>query len=108
MSFLRLALVVAAVLYVALFAMNNMQDAKVDLVFAELGPMPMALIVLASVGVGASLASLVLAWPYMQGRVHQRRTSRRIEELEREIHGLRTLPLASDEPDRETRPRPEP
>ena len=105
MSILRIALVVAAVAYAAVFAISNREPVSLDLVFVELASMPLALVVLASVGIGASLASLALAWPFMQGRARQRRTTRKVEELEREIHGLRTLPLVTDEP--EKRPRPE-
>ncbi len=95
MSFVRLGLGAAAVVYATVFALANLEPVSLDLVFAELGPMPMALAVLAAVGVGASVSSLALAWPVMQARVQRRRDLRRIEELERELHGLRTLPLAA-------------
>jgi len=95
MSFVRLGIGVAAVVYATIFALANLEPVSLDLVFAELGPMPMALAVLAAVGVGGALASLILAWPMMQARVQRRRDVRRIEQLERELHGMRTLPLAA-------------
>ena len=104
MTFLRLLAAVAGILYVALFAMQNMEPAELDLVFFQLGPMPRALIVLAAMAVGASLAGLALAWPMVSGRVQQRRDTRRIQELEREIHGLRTLPLSEDDLERRQAP----
>jgi len=99
MSFLRVAAAVAALLYVAVFAMKNMEPAVLDLVFFEIGPMPVALVALVAMGAGAALASLALAWPVLQGRVQQRRDTRKIEELEREVHGLRTLPISDDQLD---------
>jgi len=95
MSFVRFGLAAAAVIYAAFFALKNLEPVSLDLVFFELGPMPMALASLAAVGVGALLAGLVLAWPVLHARSQRRRDLRRIEELERELHGLRTLPLNS-------------
>jgi len=45
---------------------------------------------------GAAAASLVLTWPVIRLKVQARRQSKRIAELEQELHGLRTLPIAGD------------
>lgn len=100
MSFLRVAATVAVLLYVAVFAISNMEPVLLDLVFFEIGPLPLALVALLAMGTGAAAASLALAWPVVQGRVQKRKDTRKIEELEREVHGLRTLPLSDEELDR--------
>jgi uncharacterized membrane protein YciS (DUF1049 family) len=45
---------------------------------------------------GAVAASIVLVLPVVRMKVQVRRQIRRIAELEQEIHGLRTLPIASE------------
>jgi uncharacterized membrane protein YciS (DUF1049 family) len=50
----------------------------------------------ASAAFGAVAAASVLTWPLIRLKVQTRRQSKRIAELEQEIHGLRTLPIASD------------
>ena len=46
--------------------------------------------------VGAVATSLMVSWPLLRLKLQQRRHTRRIAELEQEIHGLRTLPIAGD------------
>jgi uncharacterized integral membrane protein len=46
--------------------------------------------------VGAVAATLMVTWPLLRLKLQQRRHTRRIAELEQEIHGLRTLPIAGD------------
>lgn len=46
--------------------------------------------------VGAGATFLIVLWPILRLKWQQRRHTRRIAELEQEIHGLRTLPIASD------------
>ena len=48
----------------------------------------------AAAAFGAAAAALVLSWPVVRLKVQTRRQSKRIAELEQEIHGLRTLPIA--------------
>lgn len=55
--------------------------------------------VLGALGLGAGAIVLTFAWPVVRMRLQLRRQTRRIRELEQEIHGLRTLPLAEDEAD---------
>jgi uncharacterized integral membrane protein len=46
--------------------------------------------------VGAGLTALLLVWPLLRLKMQSRRQSKRMAELEQELHGLRTLPIASD------------
>ena len=46
--------------------------------------------------VGASLSALLLVWPLLRMKMQARRQGKRMAELEQELHGLRTLPIASD------------
>jgi hypothetical protein len=39
---------------------------------------------------------LLLVWPLLRLKMQSRRQSKRMAELEQELHGLRTLPIASD------------
>jgi len=50
----------------------------------------------AAAAFGAVAAAIVLIWPVIRLKVQARRQSKRIAELEQEIHGLRTLPIAGD------------
>jgi hypothetical protein len=50
----------------------------------------------ASAVVGAAASSLLLVWPVARAKMQSRRQVKRIAELEQEIHGLRTLPIARD------------
>ena len=50
----------------------------------------------AAAAFGAAAATLVLVWPVVRLKVQARRQSKRIAELEQEVHGLRTLPIAGD------------
>ena len=53
-----------------------------------------AMVASAIVGAGATL--LLTSWPLVRLKLQSRRHNRRIAQLEQEIHGLRTLPIASD------------
>jgi len=46
--------------------------------------------------VGSVATSLIVTWPLLRLKLQQRRHTRRIAELEQEVHGLRTLPIATD------------
>jgi hypothetical protein len=39
---------------------------------------------------------LLLVWPITRAKMQTRRQAKRIAELEQEVHGLRTLPIARD------------
>lgn len=46
--------------------------------------------------IGAAAAALLFGWPLARAKLQERRQARRIAQLEQEIHGLRTLPIASE------------
>jgi hypothetical protein len=50
----------------------------------------------ASAAVGAAATLLLTSWPLVRLKLESRRHSKRIAQLEQEVHGLRTLPIASD------------
>ena len=50
----------------------------------------------ASAVFGAGAAMLVTSWPLLRLKLQSRRHTKRIAQLEQEIHGLRTLPIASE------------
>jgi uncharacterized integral membrane protein len=45
---------------------------------------------------GAGAACLLLTWPLARAKLVSRRQAKRIAQLEQELHGLRTLPIASE------------
>lgn len=51
---------------------------------------------LAAALVGAAASLLLVTWPLVRLKLESRRHARRIAQLEQEVHGLRTLPIASD------------
>jgi uncharacterized integral membrane protein len=51
---------------------------------------------IASAVVGSLVTSLLMSLPMVRLKLLSRRHARRIAELEQEVHGLRTLPIASD------------
>lgn len=59
----------------------------------------------ASAAFGAAAASMLLIWPVIRLKVQTRRQSKRIAELEQELHGLRTLPIAGDAAGASSAPR---
>jgi len=74
---------------------SNTQDVKVDLLVVQYDTQVWAAMVGAAL-VGAAATALFLAWPLARLKLHTRRHRKRIGELEQEVHGLRTLPIASD------------
>ncbi|HTO06256.1 MAG TPA: LapA family protein [Myxococcota bacterium] len=53
-----------------------------------------AMVASAVVGAGATL--LLTSWPLLRLKLQSRKHTRRIAQLEQEVHGLRTLPIASE------------
>jgi uncharacterized membrane protein YciS (DUF1049 family) len=86
------ALLAALVVYAVL---SNSEEVIVNLPLIQ-WPTKLWAAMVASAIVGAALASLVLAWPLTRAKLATRRQTRRIAQLEQEVHGLRTLPIASD------------
>ncbi len=54
-------------------------------------------IVLGAFLFGAALTALAFSWPILRVRLRLRRESKRVAQLEQEVHGLRTLPLKEDD-----------
>jgi uncharacterized integral membrane protein len=88
------ALVLA--LYLAVVATRNTEPITLDFVFAALYGLPIWLVTAGAVLLGGLIGSGLVAWPLLRLRLRSRQDRRRIEQLEQEIHGLRTLPLDDD------------
>jgi uncharacterized integral membrane protein len=80
---------------VVTLVLKNGQDVEVHLV-ALVWPTKLWAAMVAAALVGAAVTGIVLAWPLARLKVQARRRAKRIHELEQEVHGLRTLPIASD------------
>ena len=86
------AIVAALVIFVVV---SNSDRVTVVLpFFKQMMPLWGALVTAASFG--AAAAGLVLVWPMVRLKVQTRRQTKRIAELEQELHGLRTLPIANE------------
>ncbi len=86
------ALVAALVIFVVV---SNSDRVTVVLPFIKQS-MPLWGALVTAASFGAAAAGLVLVWPVIRLNLQSRRQSKRIAELEQEIHGLRTLPIAGD------------
>lgn len=86
------ALLAALVVYAVL---SNGQEVIVNLPFFA-WPTKLWGAMVASAIVGAALSTLLFAWPLTRAKLATRRQTRRIAQLEQEIHGLRTLPIANE------------
>jgi uncharacterized integral membrane protein len=86
-----------AVVLVVMLVLRNGDPVNVDLL-AVIWPTKLWAAMVAAALVGAGLTALVLAWPLARLKLHTRRHGKRIAELEQEVHGLRTLPIATDPP----------
>jgi len=87
------AVLVAAV--VVALVVGNGEPISVNLLLVQ-WPTKVWGALVAAAAFGAAAATVVLIWPVIRLKVQARRQTRRIAELEQEIHGLRTLPIASD------------
>jgi len=85
------ALVVSA--FVVLAIVRNQAPATVDWVFGSAQDVPLWRALSASALLGALVAAAILSVPALRLKLRLRRAERRISQLEREVHGLRTLPL---------------
>jgi uncharacterized integral membrane protein len=66
--------------------------------FGQFPPVPQWLALLAAFAVGAAAAGLIGAYQVAKLRLLTRRFRKTVRGLEAEVHQLRTLPLASEEP----------
>jgi uncharacterized integral membrane protein len=84
----------AASVFLVLAAWRNPAPVEhVDWVFGSASGVPLWCALGSSILTGGLLALLVLSVPALRLRLRLRRADRRIAQLEREVHGLRTLPL---------------
>jgi uncharacterized integral membrane protein len=81
---------------IAFAVAKNGQVVDVNLPFAHPWPMELWRALLVSALLGALLATLLFSWPLTRAKLTTRRQAKRIAQLEQEIHGLRTLPIATE------------
>jgi uncharacterized integral membrane protein len=84
---------------------KNGQVVDVNLPFLQPWPMELWRALLIAVLLGAALATLFLSLPLARAKLATRRQTKRIAQLEQEIHGLRTLPIANESPNPATTQR---
>ena len=93
---IRFGLLVLIVGYAVALANRTDQPIPVDLVFQRLPEVGAGVLILGALLLGAVAAALLCSFPIIRLRLREHRSTRRIAELEQELHGLRTLPLAED------------
>ena len=87
------AALVATVFAVVAALRNEARIEHVDWIFGSANSVPLWCALGTSMLVGGALTALGLSIPAVRLRLRLRRADRRIAQLEREVHGLRTLPL---------------
>ena len=80
---------------------NTGRIPEINLLIARPTEVPVWMALFSSAIVGAALAVSFLSWPLLRTRLRVRRQARNIDELEQELHGLRTLPLSEETPERQ-------
>jgi len=90
---LAFAALVAAI--VVALVVGNGEAVRVNFLFGQWDTKVWGALV-AAAAFGAAAASAMLAWPVTRAKMQSRRQTKRIAELEQEIHGLRTLPIARE------------
>jgi uncharacterized integral membrane protein len=90
-----LALVPAV--YLVLVGTWNDAPTSLNLIFTKLEGQTLGVTVLGAFLLGAALTGLAFSWPILRVRLRLRRESKRVAQLEQEVHGLRTLPLTEDD-----------
>ena len=92
----------ALVSVVGWFAYQNTgRIPEINLLIARPTEVPLWMVLFSSAIVGAALGVGFLSWPLFRMRLRLRKQERSIDELEQEIHGLRTLPLSEETPERQ-------
>jgi uncharacterized integral membrane protein len=99
MAAARLVIAVAVAAYLTLFVFKNTYEVQMVLPFIAQGELPSWLICVLSAAMGACVTSLALSFPILRRGAQVRRDTKKIAKLEQELHGLRTLPLASPKPE---------
>ena len=80
-----------------LASLNAVPVGEINLYFARFAEVPLWRALVGSLVIGAALAAVILSWPLLRLKLSLRRTEKRIAQLERELHGLRTLPLTDED-----------
>ncbi len=93
---ISIVVLVAVAGFAAFLVYNNLEQVSISLVFTVLEGVPLWGALLGTLVLGAFLAGLACLWPLLRLRLQVRRQARQITRLEREIHGLRTLPLEEE------------
>jgi uncharacterized integral membrane protein len=99
-SLVRIVLASALALYTAWIVATNGESVTVRLGFATLEGIPLWMPLVLALVIGSLVTGLLLSIPLLRLRLRLRRESRRVGELEQEVHGLRKLPLGEDTADR--------
>jgi len=93
----RVLLGLVPAVYLTLVGTRNDELVDLKLLFYTLEQHSLGLLVLGAFLIGVGLTALVFTWPIIRVRLRLRRESRRVAQLEQEVHGLRTLPLSDDD-----------
>jgi uncharacterized integral membrane protein len=95
-TLLRIVLAGVVALYTAWIVSTNGDPVTVTLGFRTLESVPLWMPLVAALVIGLLVAGVLLMFPLLRLRFQLRRQSRRVAELEQEIHGLRKLPIGGD------------
>ncbi len=79
-------------------AARNSATLKVDFLVGTFADVPVWLTVLGAFGAGVAVMALVVGYQWMKLGMLTRRYRKTVSRLDAEIHQLRNLPLAIDEP----------
>ena len=96
-TFFRVVLGLVPAVYLTLVGTWNEQLVDVDLLVYTFEQQSLGVVVLGALLVGVGLTSLAFTWPMIRVRLRLRSESKRVAQLEQEVHGLRTLPLSDDD-----------
>ncbi len=92
-SVLRILLAAALAVYTAVIVVANSDKVTVELGFATVDTVPLWIPLVGALLLGVAVTALLLSVPLVRQRFQLRRQSRRVSELEQEVHGLRMLPI---------------
>jgi uncharacterized integral membrane protein len=81
------------------FRAQNESQVTISYAFGQFPPVPQWLALLAAFAVGAAAAGLIGVYQVAKLRLLTRRFRKTVRGLEAEVHQLRTLPLAGEEPE---------
>ena len=95
-ALLVVGLVLAVVVLAGYLTVGNSMPIRVELVFATLTDVPLWQALIGAFALGVLLTAGICGWPLLRLRLRVRRQNKSITALEREIHGLRTLPLEEE------------